>query len=423
MPVFQYTAKTQSGKIAQGQAEAVDEQILRQKLQAQGYFPTEVKLLTGRAAAKAKAAQSMAGGQAPPKKRFSFGKVKAKDLAVFCRQFSTMMNAGVSLIRCLTVLEQQAASPKLKDIVRDLQVQVEAGESLSKAMMRHPKAFNNLFVGLVRAGEVGGVMDETLDRLATFLEDDVELRRKIKAAMTYPVLVVVAAFGIVTGLMTFILPKFLQIFADLEVTDFPAATLLLQNISNFMLEWMFKKFYLTWPILFGFLYVFRKWASTRSGKRIWHFIKLKMPVFGGLGLKISLSRFARTLATMLRSGVPVLSAMETTAGTVDNAVISGAILSARAAIREGEVMAKPLEQSGWFPPMVVQMIAIGEETGALDQMLEKVADFYEGEVESALESLTAALEPILIVVLGAIVGFIVIAMFMPLVALMEGLAG
>lgn len=425
MPVFQYTAKTQSGKITQGQTEAEDEKVLRQRLQAQGYFPTEVKMLTGRAAAKA--AKAKGGGKPTEKEKKrrrvgNFGKVKMKDLALFCRQFSTMMNAGVSLIRCLTVLEQQAASYKLKEIIRDLQAQVEAGEALSKALLRHPRAFNNLFVGLVRAGEVGGVLDETLDRLAGFLEKDIELRRKIKSSMTYPVLVLIVAFGIVTFLMTFILPKFIQLFEDLGVKDFPAPTLFLKNTSEFMVNWMIKKFWVTWPICFGIWMLFQKWKRTKSGRRIWDWTRLKVPVFGILGLKISLSRFARTLSTMLGSGVPVLGALETTAGTVDNDIISTAIMNARAAIREGEVIAKPLEQSGWFPPMVVQMVAIGEETGALDQMLEKIAEFYEGEVEAALESLTAALEPIMIVILGLIVGFIVISMFLPLVAIIDSLS-
>jgi type IV pilus assembly protein PilC len=421
MPTFQYTAKTQAGQIKTGTAEAEDEKILRQRLQHQGFFPTEVKVVSGRAAAKIKAKQDTRSVKETKKNRFVFGKVKLRDLSLFCRQFSTMMNAGVSLIRCLTVLEQQTSSYKLKEIIRDLQAQVEAGESLSKAMMRHPKAFSNLFIGLVRAGEVGGVMDETLDRLAGFLEKDMELKRKIKSAMTYPVLVLVVAFGIVTFLMTFILPKFIQLFVDLGVKDFPAPTLFLKNVSEFMVTWMFKK-PIAWFFFAGFIWAYRQWYKTKSGRRIVDYCKLKVPVFGQLTLKICLSRFARTLSTMLGSGVPVLGALETTAGTIDNHIIQTAVMNARAAIREGEVICKPLEQSGWFPPMIVQMVSIGEETGALDAMLEKVAEFYESEVEAALESLTAALEPIMIVILGCIVGFIVIAMFLPLVAIIDSLS-
>lgn len=424
MPTFAYTAKTAAGEVQRGTTEAENADVLRQRLAAQGYTATEVSETTaGRGRGRAKAG-SAAGGQQQKRKKplLSFGRVKGKDLAIFCRQFSTMMNAGVTLIRCLTVLEEQTASYKLKEIIRDLQAQVEAGESLSKSLQRFPNVFDNLFVGLVRAGEVGGVLDETLERLAIFLERDQELRRKIKSSMTYPVMVLLVAFGIVTFLMTFILPKFMQLFEDLGVEEFPTPTLILKNCSDFMLQWMFARFYITWPILFGFLLLFRKWKRTKSGKRIYDWCKLRVPVFGILSHKIALGRFARTLSTLLGSGVPVLSAMETTAGVVDNEVISSAIMNARTAIREGEEIGAPLKESGYFPPMVVQMISIGEETGALDQMLAKVADFYESEVEAMLESLTAALEPIMIVILGLMVGFIVVAMFLPLVAIIDSLS-
>lgn len=422
MPTFSYVAKTASGKIEKGTTEAEDEKVLRQRLSAQGYFPTEVKQVAGKAKAKAK---TSAAQKRQKKPLLSFGRVKGKDLAIFCRQFSTMMNAGVTLIRCLTVLEQQSSSYKLREIIRDLQAQVEAGESLSKSMSRFPNVFNDLFIGLVRAGEVGGVLDETLERLAQFLERDQELRRKIKASMTYPILVMIVAFGIVTFLMTFILPKFMQLFTDLGIKEeeFPAPTLFLKRSSDFMLEWMFKRWFVTWPLLIVFVVLFRKWRRTRSGKRVYDWIKLRVPVFGQLSHKIALGRFSRTLSTLLNSGVPVLSAMETTAGTVDNEIIATAIQNAKAAIREGDEISKPLETSGYFPPMVVQMVSIGEETGALDQMLSKVADFYESEVEAMLETLTSALEPIMIVFLGVIVGFIVISMFLPLVAIIENLSG
>lgn len=424
MPTFSYVARTQTGEIHRGETEAEDERVLKQRLQAQGYFPTEVKALKG-AKAKAAAPAGAHGAVAAQKEKkplISFGRVKAKDLAIFCRQFATMMNAGVSLIRCLTVLEQQTQSYKLKEIIRDLQGQVEAGESLSKSMQRHPKVFSTLFLGLVRAGEVGGVLDETLDRLAGFLERDQELRRKIKSAMTYPVMVMIVACGIVLFLVTFILPKFIQLFEDLGVTDFPAPTAFLMSVSHFATEWILKKFYITWPVIFGMIVLFKKWKSTRSGKRVYDWVKLRVPVFGALAHKIAVGRFARTLSTLLGSGVPVLSALETTAGVVDNEIIAEAVMNARTAIREGEEIAKPLQDSGQFPPMVVQMVSIGEETGALDQMLSKVADFYESEVEAMLESLTAALEPLLIVFLGFVVGFIVISMFLPLVAIIEQLS-
>lgn len=421
MPTFEYVAKTPAGKTEKGRTEAEDENVLRQRLQAQGFFPTEVTQVGEAATTKKKAATSSSQRRKP---LISFGRVKLKDMSVFCRQFATMINAGVSLIRCLTVLEQQTSSYKLKEVIRDLQSHVQAGESLSKAMSRYPYVFSDLFMGLIRAGEVGGVLDETLLRLAGFLEDDMELRRKIKSAMTYPILVVVVASGIVIGLMTFILPKFIQLFLDLDMkeSDFPTLTLALKNISDFMVEWLGRRWFITYPVLVVGWLLFQKWKRTKSGRRIWDWIRLKTPVFGQIGHKIAIGRFSRTLSTLLGAGVPILGALETTSGTVDNAIIQQTILNARTSIREGDVIARPLEESGWFPPMVVQMVAIGEETGTLDQMLEKIADFYEAEVQAMLESLTAILEPLLIVFLGVVVLLIVLAMFMPLITIISTLS-
>ncbi len=287
-------------------------------------------------------------------------------------------------------------------------------------MMYHNNIFNNLFIGLVRAGEVGGVLDETLDRLAQFLESDLRLRSKIKAAMTYPVLVMVMAFFIVTGLVVFIIPKFIEIFKDFNV-KMPAPTQLLITISNISRTpvGMFT-------IVFGPMIIKFSWAKfvkTKFGKRLWDKWKKKLPVFGKLGKNIAVARFCRTLATLLTSGVPILQAMETVANAIDDEVFTDVIMNARTRIREGDPIGEPLEKSKMFPPMVIQMINIGEETGALDQMLGKVADFYEQEVETQLESLAAALEPLMIVALGGIVGFIVIAMFMPLIAIINQLSG
>jgi type IV pilus assembly protein PilC len=272
----------------------------------------------------------------------------------------------------------------------------------------------------VRAGEVGGVLDETLDRLATFLEKDLELRRKVKSSMTYPTLVMIFAFGIVMFLATFIIPKFIKLFRELGMKDddFPLPTRMLVSFSDFVV----KKWWLTLLILVGLVIAFNRFKATRTGRRIWDMVKLKAPVFGRLNHELSIARFARTLSTLLASGVPILQALETVAGTVDNDHISDAILQSRASIREGDTIANPLAGSRMFPPMVVQMITIGEETGQLDAMLAKVADFYEGEVDARLESLTAALEPVLIVFLGVVVGFIVISMFLPLIAIISNLS-
>ena len=411
MPTFTYVAKDQAGKTVKSSTEAENEKILVKRLREQGYWVTDVK--------KARGATKQ--GAAAKKSGFTlFGRVKLNDLTIFCRQFATMINAGVSLVRCLAVLETQSTNVKLKEIIRTIQSEVEGGATLSKSLMKFPKVFNNLFIGLIRAGEVGGVLDETLERLAGFLEKDMELRRKIKSAMTYPVLVLIVATGIVLFLMTFILPKFMDLFEELGIGEdkMPAMTLFLKHLSDFILH----RWYLMLVGMIVFVIAFKAYVRTKMGHRQYDWVKLRVPVFGKLNHKIAVARFSRTLSTLLTSGVPILQAMETVAGAVANDILSEAILNARTAIREGERIGDPLEKSGLFPPMVVQMITIGEETGALDQMLEKIADFYEQEVEAALESLAAALEPVMIVVLGVIVGFIVIAMFMPLIAVISSLS-
>lgn len=404
MATYNYVAKDALGKVITGTSEAENEQILVRRLREKGYWVQKVN--PARAAARPQARSK--GG-----KGFTFGRVSGRDLAIFCRQFATMIDAGVSLVRCLAVLEEQTGSARLRQIIQEIQGAVESGETLSRALSRWPRVFSNLFVGLVRAGEIGGVLDETLNRLSVFLEENERLRRKVKSAMTYPVLVLIFATAVVIGLVTFILPQFVQVFKELGISDeLPAPTRLLIQISNFLTT----KWYM---VIIGAVLLFisfSQYTRTQIGRRHNDWVKLKVPIFGALNHKIALARFSRTLSTLLVSGVPILQSLETVAGAVDNAIISEAILAARAAIREGEQIGDPLQRSGMFPPMVVQMVAIGEETGSLDNMLSKVADFYESEVDATLASLTAMLEPLLIVTLGVIVGFIVISMFMPLVS-------
>lgn len=412
MPVFQYTVKDASGKTQTRVGEAENQGVLARQLKEQGFTVTKIRQT------RAKAAKPQAGA-APVVK----GSVKLTELSIFCRQFSTMVDAGVSLVRCLSVLQEQATSVRLKRITADIQAEVEAGNSLSKAMSKYPRVFSNLFIGLVRAGEVGGVLEESLQRLSHFLEKDLELRRKVKSAMTYPVIVAFVAVAIVVGLVTFIVPKFIQLFQELGVKEFPAITVFLMNCSNFLTNG-----FPTRQIIFAVVIVlgniaFKMFTRTKFGKRLFDRFKLKVPVFGPLNHKIALARFSRTLGTLLVSGVPILQAMETVAGTVDNDILADAIMHARARIREGDRIGEPLKKSGLFPPMVVQMISIGEESGALDAMLEKVAEFYEQEVDAALDSLTSAIEPVMIVFLGGVVCFIVVAMFMPMVAVIQSLSG
>lgn len=402
MPVYGYSFRDASGAVQKGTAEADTEELLRKRFEEQGFSLLDIEVLKKGKTSKTK----------------NYGKVSLTRLAIFCRQFSTMVDAGVSLVRCLDVLGQQTEDPKLRRILADVGERVEGGESLSRALQRHPKTFSNLFVGLVRAGELGGVLEETLQRISHFLEKDVELRRKVKSALTYPILVILFALGIVIFLVTFIVPRFIEVFRDLEIKNFPAPTQLLVDISNFITS----KFHFMLLGLIILLVVWKAFASTHFGRRVIDRIKLKIPVFGKLHHKICLARFSRTLGTLLTSGVPILQAMETVAGTVGNHILADAVLEARARIREGDRIGDPLERSGQFPPMVVHMISVGEESGSLDFMLQKIADFYENEVESTLASLTAALEPVLIIVLGFIVGFIVISMFLPLVNAVENLS-
>ena len=404
MATYAYTIKDATGALRQGTSEGDNESIVARRLQEQGYTVVKIQLT------KSAKPKSAGGG---------FGGVKLADLSIFCRQFSTMIDAGVSMVRCLSVLSEQTASPKLRRIIIDIEAEVQSGQTLSKALSKYPNVFSNLFIGLVRAGEVGGALEESLQRLSIFLEKDLELRRKVKGAMTYPCIVMVVALGIVLGLVTFILPKFMDLFTELGMGKdaMPPMTAMLMNFSHFITS----KWYIMLGILAAFITAFRMFVRTRVGRRVFDRIKLNIPVFGKLNHRICMARFSRTLATLLISGVAILQALETVAGTVSNEIIGDAILEARSRIREGDRIGDPLQKSKMFPPMVVQMISIGEESGALDQMLTKVADFYESEVDAALESLTASIEPVMIVVLGGAVGFIVIAMFMPLVAVITSL--
>ncbi len=404
MPTYQYTVRDGTGVQRTGTSEAENQDILKRRLQEQGFQVTDV---TQTQAAKKKAA----GG--------GWGKVKLADLSIFCRQFSTMIDAGVSLVRALDVLGEQTTNPKLKRILLEIQAEVESGQTLSRSMQKYPKVFNHLFIGLIRAGEVGGVLEEALQRLSHFLEKDMELRRKVKAALTYPTIVVIVAVLIVLGLCTFIVPKFVELFHDLNVKELPWMTQFLVDVSDFLKS----KWYIGILIVVVGWMAIKYFGTTKVGRRVIDRLKLKIPVFGKLSHKICLARFSRTLSTLLVSGVPILQAMETVAGTVGNEIISEAIMNARARIREGERINEPLIKSKMFPPMVVHMISIGEESGALDHMLSKIAEFYEGEVESSLQSLTSAIEPVMIVFLGVVVGFIVIAMFMPLVSVIQNLSG
>lgn len=406
MPTYAYTVRDAAGVLRNGTSEAENPDVLARRLREQGFVISEIKVTRTR---KAGAGSFLDNIQ----------RIKPTELAIMCRQFSTMIDAGVSLVRCLNVLGEQTQNARLRRILLEVQKEVEAGQTLSRSLAKYPSIFNNLFIGLVRAGEVGGVLEETMQRLSQFLEKDVELRRKVKSALTYPTIVVIFALLIVVGLCTFVVPKFMQLFKDLGVKEFPALTLGLMAFSNFLLHdtfWVIVICVVCW--LSG-----KAFVKTKFGQYAFDRFKLKVPVFGVLNHKVSLARFARTLGTLLVSGVPILQALETVAGTVSNVVMSDAIMEARARIREGDRIGDPLIKSKLFPPMVVHMISIGEESGALDSMLAKIADFYEDEVDAALASLAAAIEPVLIVFMGVAVLTIVLGMFMPMVSLIQSMSG
>lgn len=402
MPYFNYTIRDANGQTRQGKVEAPNAEELKKRLQAEGLQVLEVT-------EDRKAPRVPAGG---------YGRVKLSDLAIFSRQFSTMLDAGVSLIRCLDVLQAQTNNARLRKILIDLSARVESGESLSRSMARHPKAFSQLIIGLIRAGEVGGVLEESLQRIAGFLEKDVELRRKIRSALTYPVIVLLAAIGIVIFLVTWLVPQFAELFKELGIKEMPAMTQFLIDLSALFTQ----RWYVVVLSVIAILIAYKLFVSTRVGRRVADRVKLRIPVFGPLHHKIVMARFSRTMGTLLASGVPILQAMETVAGVVGNSVVSDAVIESRSRIREGEKIADPLQRSKMFSPMVVHMISVGEESGSLDHMLNKIADFYENEVEMTIASLTAAIEPVMIVLLGFIVGFIVIAMFLPMIEVISDLS-
>lgn len=337
-------------------------------------------------------------------------KVKLSDLTIFSRQFATMINAGVAMVRALHILSEQTKSPKLKKIIIDLKLRVESGNSLSDSMSKHSQTFDKLFVGMVRAGEAGGVLDEVLLRVAGFQEASNKLQGQVKSALTYPIVVAVVAVAIFIGMLVFILPVFANMFAQMNA-KLPAYTQFLIDLSN----------QVRGPIGLGALVItiatvvaFRRWARTDYGKHFLDKHVLDMPVFGPLVQKVAVARFTRTLGTLLRSGVPLLSALEIVRDSAGNTMVSGAVEDVRQAVREGEGITRPLEKAEIFPPMVTQMISIGEETGAIDAMLEKVADFYDEEVEAAVKSLTSMLEPMMMVGIGLLVGSIIIGMYLPI---------
>ncbi len=393
---YTYKVRDRQGKLLEGSLEAESTTLVANKLRQMGYVPIAID-------------RQQTGGLSREIKLFGPRKPKLKDISVFSRQFATMINSGLSLLRSLYILEEQTENKVLAGIISEVRQDVEKGSSLSQAMAKHPKAFNKLYVSMVRSGEIGGVLDQVLLRLADTIEKQVELRGKIKSAMTYPVAVLALVLCIVAAMLLFIVPIFKNLYKDLGGT-LPLPTRLLLNVSNAMTKGL--------PIIIVALVVgawaFRRWIKTESGRRAYDTFVLKVPIFGGLVQKTALTRFASTLSSLLRSGVPILEALEIVSDTVSNTVMADAIKDVQLAVKGGEAIHRPLANHPVFPPMVVQMMAVGEETGALDEMLEKIGQFYEREVEATVDALTSLLEPVLIVILGGAVGGMVISLYMPM---------
>ena len=341
--------------------------------------------------------------------------LKAKDVTVMARQLATMISSGLSLLRALYVLEEQTEAPKLKRAIISVRGDVEAGLSLSQAMAKHPKVFNDLFVAMVRAGETGGNLEEVLERVAVQLEKDDNLRRTVRSAMVYPILIGVFALLVLIGMVLFIIPIFANMFKDLG-GELPALTQIMINFSDAMRSYWYA--FLLVPAVI--VIAFRKWKRSDRGGLMWDTIKLRMPMrVGDIVRKIAVARFARTLGTLTASGVPILQAIDITAKTAGNRVISDPMAEVAERVREGQPLAVPLARTGVFPVMVTQMLSVGEETGAVDTMLHKLADFYDDEVATMLKSLTSIIEPIMMIGVGCIVGVVVIAMYMPMFKIFE----
>ena len=391
---YDYKVRDKTGKLISGQLVGDSELLVQRKLREMGMTPVEVK--------KAGTGLKMEINLRP-------GRVKLKQIAVFARQFATMVNSGLPILRAMSILADQSDSKELRKVLVDVRTDVEQGSSLSGALAKHPKAFNNLFVSMIRAGETGGLLDRVLVQLAEQIEKEVALRRQIKSAMTYPIVVVILVVLIMSAMLLFIVPQFETIYGTLG-SELPTPTKLLLAVSD-----AFRTYWWAFALgSFGLSFALRRYKKTESGRARVDAVKIRVPVFGPLFHKVALARFSSTLGMLLRAGVPILQAMDIVKDTVNNRVLAVAVDDVKTSVREGESIAKPLSKHAVFPPMVVQMMAVGEETGAVDTMLDKVAEFYNQEVEATVDALTSLIEPLLIAIIGGAVGAAVVALYMPM---------
>lgn len=397
MSEFTYKVLDAQGQSRTGTLEADSRAVAVARLREQGWVPLDL-------------AEKRTGGMSMEIKIPGVtNRVGLKDIAVGSRQLSTMINAGLPLLRALTVLTEQTENKELAKVWDQVRADVQTGSSFSAALGKHPKVFNRLYVAMVRAGEAGGVLDSVLLRVADTLEKQVALRNKVRSAMTYPVMVAGMVFLILVAILLFVVPQFEQLYTDLG-GSLPVPTRMLLAVSDIV-----KRFFPILMLLGGVgIFALTRYIKTERGRRQWDKLKLRVPIFGQLFRKVAMSRFSRTFGALLRAGVPVLQSLEITQETSGNMVVAEALKDVQDSVREGESLARPLERHPVFPAMVVQMLAVGEETGAVDTMLEKVADFYDSEVDSTVEALTSLIEPLLIALLGAVVGGILISLYLPM---------
>jgi type IV pilus assembly protein PilC len=394
MPVYLWEGKNRSNQVQKGEFDAPNEDAVRAHL-------NRIRIIPGKIKKKPKDLFENVAFLQP--------KVKEKDIIVFCRQFSTMIDAGLPIIQCLDILQAQQENPTLKKMIKTIKESVESGTTLADSLKRYPQHFDSLFVNMIAAGEAGGILDVILKRLSAYLEKAAKLKRKVKGAMVYPAITMFVAVIVVAVILVFVIPVFQKMFDDAGMS-LPGPTLITIAISDFV------KSKIHWIIIGAILFfiTFRKYYKTEKGRLVVDATALKMPVVGILIRKVSVAKFTRTMGTMLSSGVAILEALDIVARTAGNKVVENAIYNVRSGIAEGRTMADPLQASGVFPSMVCQMIAVGESTGALDAMLEKIADFYDEEVDQAVENLTAMIEPVMIVFLGVVVGGLIVSMYLPI---------
>lgn len=403
MAVFAWEAETKRGEVKKGEMDAADEAVVRGLLRRQGLKSINVKK--------------------KPKDVLEYlpflkQKVKEKDIVVFARIFATMINAGLPLIQCLDLLSQQEQNKTFAKIITTVKEDIEGGSTLHDALKKHPRVFDELFVNLVAAGESGGILDVILNRLSNYMEKAMKLKSRVKSAMTYPAIVLVVAVAVVALLLVYVIPVFKKLFEGMG-GQLPGPTQFLINVSEFTQSY----FLFMIGFLAVFVYLFRRYYRTEKGRRTIDALVLKAPVFGPLIKKVAVAKFTRTLSTMLGSGVPILEGLSIVSKTAGNVIVESAIMKTRQSISEGRTIAEPLAETDIFPPMVVQMIAVGEATGALDAMLAKIADFYDDEVDTAVGALTTMLEPFMMVFLGVVVGGMIICMYLPIFKMAAVVAG